>query len=183
MRKTLTVLLLLATPALAQPQPAVPRPELEQLLTALAFAPSEDVAVRMETRIAQLWGGAGGPTASLLMARGARNLAAGDSGEAIQDFDAALALDPNLTDAIGRRAMARYHAGDIRGAVRDLEETLRREPRHFGAWRSLSNLAEAEDNFPGALAAWKKLLEIDPKTSDGQSHLKELLRKAEGEAS
>ncbi len=183
MRMILVFLVLLAAPALAQPKPEAPKPELEQLLTALALAPIEEVAARMEARISQLWVRAGGPTAGLLMARGSRNLASGDSGEAIQDFDAALALDPNLTDAFGWRAMARYHAGDVTGAVRDLEETLRREPRHFGAWRSLSGLAEAQGNFPGALAAWQKLLEVDPKTSGGQSHLKDLLKKVEGEDS
>jgi tetratricopeptide (TPR) repeat protein len=183
MRKILLGLLLLVSPALAQPKPDAPRPELEQLLTALALAPSEEVAARMESRIAQLWVRAGGPTAGLLMARGSRNLASGESGEAILDFDAALALEPNLTDAFGRRAMARYHAGDIKGAVRDLEETLRREPRHFAAWRSLSGLAEAQGNLVGALAAWKKLLEVDPKTSGAQSHLRELVRKVEGEES
>ena len=183
MRKIVVFLLLFAAPALAQPKPDAPKPELEQLLTTLAQAPNEEVAARMEARITQLWVRAGGPTAGLLMARGSRNLASGESGEAIQDFDAALALDPNLTDAFGRRAMARYQAGDIKGAVRDLEETLRREPRHFAAWRSLSGLAEAQGNSVGALAAWRKLLEVDPKTSGAQSHLKDLLKKVEGEDS
>eukprot|EP01037_Dinobryon_pediforme_P008875 gene8876-8964_t len=150
MRNILAVLLLLSAPALAQPRPDPAKVELDQLLTALGQAPSEEAAARMEARIAQLWIRAGGPTAGLLMTRGSRNLAAGDGAEAIQDFDAALALEPNLTDAFGRRAMARYQAGDIKGALRDLEETLRREPRHFGAWRSLSSLAEAQGNLPGA---------------------------------
>ena len=183
MRKFLIIFVMLACPALAQPRSDPARSELEQLLTALALAPSDEVAARMEGRIGQLWVRAGGPTAGLLMARGTRNLAAGEAGEAIEDFDAALALEPNLTDAFGRRAMARYHEGDVPGALRDLEETLRREPRHFGAWRSLSSLAEAQGNLPGALSAWKKLLEIDPKTSGAQARLKELTKKVEGEES
>lgn len=183
MRRILVFFLLLASPALAQPKPDAPKPELEQLLTALALAPSEEVAVRMEARIAQLWVRAGGPTAALLMARGSRNMAAGEAGEAIQDFDAALALEPNLTDAFGRRAMARYHAGDVTGAIRDLEEALRREPRYFAAWRNLSGLAEAQGNFTGALAAWRKLLEVDPKTAGAQSRLRDLSKKVEGEDS
>lgn len=183
MRKFLIVFMLLAFPALAQPRADPAKSDLEQLLVALALAPTAEVAARMEGRIAQLWVRAGGPAAGLLMTRGARSLSAGDGLEAIQDFDAALALEPNLTDAFGRRAMARYHEGDIPGALRDLEETLRREPRHFGAWRSLSSLAEAQGNFPSALAAWKKLLEIDPKTSGAQARLKELTKKVEGEDS
>lgn len=183
MRKFLIVFLVLAFPALAQPRPDKAKAELDQLLTALASAPSDEAAARMEGRITQLWVRAGGPTAGLLMARGTRNLSAGDAGEAVQDFDAALALEPDFTDAFGRRAMARYQAGDVKGAVRDLEETLRREPRHFGAWRSLSSLAEAQGNFAGALAAWKKLIEIDPKTSGAQTRLRELTKKVEGEDS
>ncbi len=198
MRNIIVVFLALAAPALAQPaldapktgvgkpdasKPAPLKSELEQLLEALAMAPSEEVAARMEARISQLWIRAGGPTAGLLMTRGVRNLDSGAADEAIQDFDAALALEPGLTDAFGRRAMARYQAGDVTGAVRDLEETLRREPRHFGAWRALSGLAEAQGNMPSALAAWRKLLEIDPKTPGGQGHLKDLVKKVEGEDS
>lgn len=176
----------IAAPAFADvatPPKPDSKSELEQLLTALPLAPSEDVAARMESRIGQLWLKAGGPAAGLLIAKGSKNLQSGDAREAVQDFDAALALSPDFTEAFERRALARYQSGNVSGALRDLEETVRREPRNFAAWRSLSVIAEAQGNWKGALAAWRKLLDVDPRTAGAQSRLKELTRRAEGEES
>ncbi len=174
--------------ASAQPRhdPAKPEPaksELDQLLTALPLAPSDEVAARIERRIMQLWAKSGGPTAALLAGRGARNLQAGDAAEALQDFEAALVLEPDMAELFSRRALARYELGDVAGAYRDLEEAIKREPRNFAAWRQLSAIAEAQGNAAGALAAWKKLIEIDPKTVGAQSHLKELRLRVEGQDS
>jgi len=119
----------------------------------------------------------------LLLSHGVRNLGRDETDEALQDFNAALALEPDLPEALDRRAQARYQAGDVTGAVRDLQAAVQREPRHFGAWRTLSGIAEGQQHYASALAAWKKLLEVDPKTADAQKHLKELTRLAEGEES
>jgi tetratricopeptide (TPR) repeat protein len=181
MRILLVIFLLCAGPAMAQPRPDPAKGELEQLLTALPMAPSDEVAARIEMRVSQLWLKAGGPAAGLLIARGTRNLQSGAAAEAVQDFDAALVLAPNLPEVFGRRALARYQAGDVSGAIRDLEAAVQQEPRNFTAWRTLSTIAEAQGNSAGALAAWRKLLEIDPKTAGAQARLKDLTRKAEGE--
>jgi len=48
---------------------------------------------------------------------------------------------------------------------------------------SLSRIAESRDDYKGALAAWKKVLELSPNTPDGQDRLKLLEKKALGEES
>jgi tetratricopeptide (TPR) repeat protein len=180
--RILLALLLCATPAFAQAPPqAAPKGELDQLLTALPMAPDEAAAARMEQRILELWQRSAGPTAALLMGRGARNLQAGDTVESVQDYDAVLALEPNFAGGYTSRAMAKYQSGNVSGAIADLEAALQREPRQFNAWRTLSSIAEDQQHLPQALEAWKKLLEIDPKTPGGAEHLKELTRKVEGE--
>jgi tetratricopeptide (TPR) repeat protein len=136
----------------------------------------------MEARISRLWQQSGGPAVALLLSRGARDLASGAETEAVADFDAAVALEPDLPEVYARRSVARFQAGDVTGALRDAQEALKREPRHFGVWRSLSRFQEARGDLSGALAAWRKLLEIDPKTSEAQERLLELRRKVEGEA-
>jgi len=160
---------------------AAPVPELEQLLTALASAPSEAVASEMEGRISALWAKSGGPAVGLLFTRGARDLSGGAEAEAVADFDAAVALEPELAEAYARRAVARFQAGDSSGALRDAQEALQREPRHFGVWRNLSQFLEARGDLPGALTAWRKLLEVDPRTHEARERLLELSRKVEGE--
>ncbi len=174
-------LLLCAGPAMAQPRTEPAKSELEQLLAALPNAPSDEVAARIENRVTQLWLKASGPAAGLLIARGTRNLQSGAAAEAVQDFDAALVLTPDMPEVFDRRALARYQAGDVSGAIHDLEQAVEREPRNFTAWRTLSTIAEAQGNWASALAAWKKLLEVDPKTADAATRLKDLTRHVEGE--
>ena len=62
-----------------------------------------------------------------------------------------------------------------------LEETLKREPRHFGAFETLSRIAENRKDWKSAYSAWQKVLEIDPKTPGGEQRLKDLRRRAMGE--
>jgi len=177
----LLLALLVATPALAQ-SPAERKAALDGMLTALKAAPNEETAGTLEQRIRQAWLESGTPAATLLMTRGVRDLQK-DSDEAIDDFNAVLALEPELADAYYHRALARFQEGDYRGALGDLEETLKREPRHFAAFMSLSRIAESRDDYKGALEAWKKVLELSPNTPDGQERLKLLEKKALGEES
>jgi tetratricopeptide (TPR) repeat protein len=187
MRLIALILLLLAAPAWAQSPPdgkgrADPRKtELDTMIAALKVAPSEEAAGALEARIRMAWMQAGSPAATLLMNRGMRDLTNDADDEAVDDFDAVLALEPNLPDAYHRRALARFALGDYRGAIADIEETLTLEPRHFAALQSLSRIAEERKDYTGALAAWQKALEISPKTPKGQERLKALTRKALGE--
>jgi tetratricopeptide (TPR) repeat protein len=116
------------------------------------------------------------------MMRGLREMQTGSQEEALADFDAAATLDPDLAVAYDRRAMARFEQGDISGAIHDIEETLRHEPRDFSALQDLSRIAESQKNWAGAYAAWLKVIEIDPKTPGGADRLKDLKRRALGDA-
>ncbi len=182
LKAALTISLLAAAPSL---RAETARPDrkamIATLLDALKAAPSEDAAAQIEVRITHLWFAEASPATGLLMGRGLRDLDAGAHEEAVQDFGDAVALDPNLAEAWHQLAIARWQQGDTAGAIRAIEETLKREPRHFGALRTLAAIAEARKDWRGAYAAWQKLLEIDPRTPGGADRLKDLRRRALGE--
>jgi cytochrome c-type biogenesis protein CcmH/NrfG len=161
--------------------PAEKRAAADRLLDALKAAPNEQTAAGVETRLEQSWLHAGSPAVTLLLSRGLRSLRAKQYGEAVDSFSDAITLQPDMAEAWHQRALARYHAGDMNGAIHDLEETVRLEPRDFSAFRTLADIAEARDDWKGAYAAWQKVLEIDPKTPGGEERLKVLKRKAVGE--
>ncbi len=173
------VLALLAGPALAQGDPQ--KPPLDTLLAALRVAPSEEAAAALEAQIRTQWAEAATPAVRLLLSRGARELSEGAAGDAVDSFDAALDLAPDLLEAWRGRAQARRQLGDFPGAVRDIQELLKREPRSFLALQDLSRIAEARSDWRGALSAWQKLLEIDPRTQGAQTRLRDLRRRALGE--
>ena len=174
-----------AAPTTAAPAPSAlvarSRAATESLFGALKQAGSEEAAGALEAQIQAQWANAASPAIKLLLSRGARELSESASNDALDSFDAALDLDPDVLDAWRGRASARLHTGDTTGAVRDLQEMLKREPRSFNAWQDLSRVAEARGDWRGALAAWQKMLEIDPHSPGAQARLGELRRKALGE--
>jgi tetratricopeptide (TPR) repeat protein len=169
-----------AASALAQAPPA-DRHAAERLLDALGSAPTEQAAALVENHVVVLWLGAASPAVRLLLSRASREQQAGASQDAIEDYGAALALQPDLAEAWRQRGEVRFASGDRAGALADLGEALKREPREFLAFRALARIAEARGDWKAAVAAWERLLTFDPKTPGGAQHMKELRRKAFGE--
>ena len=190
MRACLVALPLLLLPALAEAQATrtpnraeeTRRAELDTLFETLRSAPDEALATAVEGRIRAIWIEQASPAAVLLLRRGARNLAARTHDEALEDFDAAIVLSPRSTEAWHQRAQAQAALGDPAAAARDLREALRLEPRHFGALVTLSTLQEEAGDARAALRSMEAALALHPHLRGGQERLRELRRKAEGDA-
>jgi tetratricopeptide (TPR) repeat protein len=170
-------------PPTPPPAPGAPMPKatLDTMLGALKVAPTDEAAEALEGQIRQAWSNQASPAVKLLLSRGAREMEENAGGEAVDSFDAALDLEPDLLEAWRGRAQARLRIGDTAGAVRDIQEVLRREPRHFAALEDLSRIAENRGDWQGALAAWQKALEVSPRTPGGKDRLRDLERRALGE--
>ncbi|MFN6954905.1 MAG: tetratricopeptide repeat protein [Acetobacteraceae bacterium] len=182
----LAVFLLAAAPALAQ-APSAPsaeqrRADLDRLFEDLRGAPDEIAAQAVEARIRTIWGQGISPALALLMRRGVRNLEANAAAEAVEDFDAVLALEPDIAEALVLRAEALARAGEPRQAAEDLRRALALEPRHFGALVSLSTLLEEAGDAMGAFRAMEAALALHPRMRGGDARLRELRRRAFGEA-
>ena len=164
------MLTLLAFPARAD------EPSLDQMLGALRVAPDEQTAGQLEKEIKARWQAAASPAVKLLLSRAMRELGENAPGDAVDSFDAALDLSPDLLEAWRGRALARAQMGDAAGAVRDLQEAVRREPRDFAAFQELSHIAESRGDLEGAILAWRKVLELDPKSPQGAGRMRTLQR-------
>lgn len=170
-----------ASPPAAPSAGSLRQAETARLLDALKAAPSEEVAAPLEAQITQIWLHAGSPAVMLLMARGLRELKAEAPQDAAQDLGAVITLQPDFTEAYDQRAIARFNSGDLPGAVADLQQALQHEPRDFGAFRTLEQIAELRGDWKSAYAAWQRLMAIDPKTPGGEEKLNDLRRRALGE--
>ncbi|MGG5809927.1 hypothetical protein [Falsiroseomonas sp. CW058] len=158
------------------------RAELDRLFEALRTAPDTAGAQLVETRIRAVWGQAVSPAAGLLIRRGIRNLQGNEPGEALEDFDAALVLEPGAAEPWLLRARALSRLGEGAQAARDLQEALRLEPRHFGALLALSELQEEAGDLQGALRSLDAALALHPRMAGGEERRRELARRAEGDA-
>ena len=161
--------------------PSERQASLSAALSALKAAPDEQASARLQAEIRRQWLEQASPVVKLLLTRAYRNLQSGAADTAFEDFEAALDLDNSLIEGWRGRAQARFRLGDRQGAVHDIQEVLRREPRHFAALEDLSRFAEARNDWKGALAAWQKVLDIAPKMPEGQARLQFLRRKAFGQ--
>jgi tetratricopeptide (TPR) repeat protein len=179
----LCALMLLGSAAAAQTQSAADstKADINALLNALQAAPNEQTASLLEDRLQRVWLRSGSAVTTLLMSRGLRSLKAEQYDEAIGSFTDAITLKPDFAEAFHQRAIARYQAGDTPGAVTDLGETVRLEPRNFLAYRVLADISSAREDWKAAYLAWQKVLEIDPHTQGGQERLRDLKVKAVGE--
>lgn len=167
-----------APPGGAQPAGA---PPIERMLSALAAAPDEQTAAVLEAHIETAWTSRIPPSAALLLGRARRELQGGSNEEALDDYSLAVDLDPDNPEIYRRRAEARMQVGDLDGAVRDIEEVVRREPRHYAAFADLSRVAEQRGDWRGAYAAWQRVMALDPKTPGGAERLRDLRRRALGD--
>jgi len=175
-------LLALPLALLLAAQAPPPRPdELERAFAGLRDAPDPQGAQMAEAVIRQIWGRQATPSVALLLNRGVRNLRAGQAGDALEDFDAALTLAPRFADAWHWRAQAQAASGDPAAAARDLAEVLRLEPRHWPALATLSRIQEGRGDAAGALRSHEAVLGIHPLIPGGLERLRELRRAAEGD--
>lgn len=169
-------------PARAQAPPQEPPGQvMDRLFGMLKVAPDEAAAGSVEGAIENRWIAAATPAVKLLLLRGLREVNDSRPQDALDDFDAALDLQPDLVEAWRGRALARAGLGDTAGAEHDIAETIRREPRQFAALQDLSRIAEQAGDWKGAYAAWGQVMDLDPMTPGGADRLKDLRRRAFGD--
>ncbi len=139
-----------------------PDPELDDLFAQLEAAPDAQAAATIEQRIWVEWSDSGSPTVNVLLERATAAESAGDAELAGRFLDQASDLAPEYAEPWNRRANLAYRAEDYRGAIAAIQETLKREPRHFGALAGLGLIYEELGQQRAALEAFRAALAIHP---------------------
>ena len=116
------------------------------------------------------------PSAMAFEGRGVQALRDGRSAEALEFFRQGLALEPNNPSLQQRLATALAVTGDTRGAVEQLEETLRRSPGFARAHFSLAAILELSGRHREAAERYSTALEIEPSFVAARMGLAEALR-------
>ena len=126
----------------------------------LAKVPAEIEA--LQNGIWQQWLTSGDVALDKELEAGMRALQAGDQTLAIKHFTHLIQLSPDFTEAWNKRATAYYLRGEYRASLDDIAETLRREPRHFGALWGQAGIFRQLGEYKRALQVLDRLAGICP---------------------
>ena len=104
----------------------------------------------------------GSDTADLLLARALQARASANLDVALPLFDAVVDLYPDWSEGWSERATARFQSGDVSGAMGDLAQTLKREPRDVGALAGVGSILLDAGNPEAALRVYDRALALAP---------------------
>ncbi len=183
MRNVLATLLLafsLAACGVSGHAPARSDPQLDALFAQLEQAPDDAAAARVESEIWTHWSDSGSPTVNILVERAAAAEGEGNAELAERFLEQASDLAPNFAEPWNRRANIAYRAHDYSGAIAAIQETLKREPRHFGALAGLGLIYEELNQPRAALDAFRAALAIHPHYEIARQGVRRLESRVEG---
>jgi len=109
--------------------------------------------------------------ASARYASGVRHTEAARWDDAVREYEAALRLDPDLTDAHNNLGSALANLGRMREAAAEFEAAVRLAPRDTMARYNLGNAYLLEKRFPEAAAQYEAVLRLDPSHPKARQHL------------
>ena len=95
-------------------------------------------------------------------------------------FSRIIERDESFMEAWNKRATVRYMMGKLDESTSDIEEVLKREPRHFGALSGLAAIRLHQGDFQSALNIYQHILEIHPFSVDALTRIPELQKKLKG---
>jgi len=155
--------------------------ELDAYFRRLKAAESEDQAAPLVAHIWEIWMNSGRPKVDELMQRAVIAMQLGEYDYALVQLDRMIAIAPDYAEGWNKRATVLYLKKDYDRSLADISETLKREPRHFGALSGRGMIHLARENWQGALEAYRAALAVNPFIEAGAELVGELERKVEGE--
>ncbi len=167
MKLILLIVLLFAAPIRADQN----APVLDELFASLSGALEAERAAAVTGEIWTAWLQHEDEQVRALMDAGVRDMNAQRWQDAVEQFDAAIDLAPDFAEAWNKRATVYYLMGDFAASAADVVETLRLEPRHFGALTGQGMMHLQEENIDLALLYFRRALRVNPHMDNVRSYV------------
>ncbi|HTQ98757.1 MAG TPA: hypothetical protein VMH83_02160 [Candidatus Acidoferrum sp.] len=149
-------------------------PRLSDLFRQLHDASDPAAAAPIEDAIWRIWLHHDDPHAQQLMMRGVGQLNAGDLPAALATFTELVKLTPDFAEAWNKRATVYYLMENYAASERDIQQTLKLEPLHFGALSGRGLVKLGQRDLIGARNAFNAVLEVYPAMTGVQRDLDQL---------
>lgn len=177
MRHLLIALFLaLAAPAAAADQTD---PRLIPLFDQLEEAREEKDAVGTANEIWKIWFEYRDADVARLLQEAVAAKDTGDLDEALEVINRVIEIAPDFAEAWNQRAIIYYKVGYFDASLADVEETLKREPRHFGALAGRGMCYLGLRDPDEALSAFEEALDVHPWLSTARVYADTLRQRIE----
>jgi len=125
---------------------------------------SEDPATREKATMElwTLWYRQAGTEMEMELNEGTRLMNHQQPDQALKVFRNLVEKRPDFPEAHNKLATLLFLMGQYEESVRECEETLRRNPHHFGALNGMGMCLFHLNQFEGAILCFKRALEIQP---------------------
>ena len=154
---------------------------LDQLFSSLQEVEDAGDVQRIVSEIWSLW--STHPTQDALtkrLTRGVTMMQQGDYIHAEGLFSDVIEKDPTFAEAWNKRATLYYIQGRLDESRADIAQTLRLEPRHFGALSGLGLIEVSLGNYETALRAYEQAALVNPHMPQANEMIKSLSEKLRG---
>ncbi len=169
-------LLLLVAPALGQAASAAQQ-ELDTYFAVLQQVDSPAIIRDTENKIWEIWMSHEDENAERLLIAGIERMNNGQHGPAMLAFDRLIEFFPDYMEAWNKRATLHYLLGNFDASIKDIEQTLALEPRHFGALSGLSLIYIQRDELTQARDVLEELLLVHPNSPNARQNLELVLER------
>jgi tetratricopeptide (TPR) repeat protein len=163
MKKTFTILLTISIVLAASIVRADQNdPRLEALFVELKNISSPNQAKFLSSSIWQIWAAHDSSEINQLYVKGDMAMRNQDPQTALEYFSRVIELAPDFAEGWNKRATIYYLMGDYQASLADIEETLKLEPRHFGALSGRGLCYLELQQFDLALNSFEQALKVNP---------------------
>ena len=138
---------------------------LNDLFDRLRATQDRAEAQEIEGTIWEIWTESENANVNRAMLTGIALMHAGQLGSALNKFNEVIQLAPDFAEGWNKRATLFYLMNKFDRSVNDIAQTLKLEPRHFGALSGLGLINQTIGQTNAAIKAFEHALDINPHLS------------------
>ena len=155
--------------------------QLDELFVTLQAAKSQSEADAAIAQIWSIWNRSGSDVIDELMQFALKLMNMAAFAQALEVLNTVVQQAPGYAEGWNRRATVLYIVDQYDLSLKDCEEVLRREPRHFGALTGMGMIAVAQGRDAAALEFYRRALKANPFLKERQEIIPALEKKVEGQ--
>jgi tetratricopeptide (TPR) repeat protein len=154
---------------------------LDTLFEKLKAATDPFAVQALEQGIWEQWTMVPDPAQRQLMMRGIAEMQQQELQNAATTFTRLIEIAPDLPEAWNKRATVHWLLGNFQASIADICETVKREPRHFGAYSGLGMIRAQMGEHARAAAAFELARKWNPHIAGLDAEIERQKAEAGGE--